>query len=72
MTPRYEDFPNVPAKGISYFTPAQHIPPGTAADPQSDGTQPPRLFQPLRIRGMTMQNRIAVSLVFLYARPRMI
>ena len=51
---------NEPAKGISYFTPAQKPPAGTALDPQPDGSHPPKLFQPLKIRGLTMQNRIMV------------
>ncbi|KAI9835876.1 MAG: hypothetical protein M1819_001774 [Sarea resinae] len=51
---------NVGAPGISYFTPAQAIPSGTASNPQPDGTTPPKLFTPLNIRGLTMQNRIGV------------
>jgi len=52
---------NVPAKGISYFTPAQSPPSGTALDPQPDGKAIPKLFQPLTIRGVTFQNRIWLS-----------
>ncbi|KAL1966958.1 hypothetical protein VTN77DRAFT_3702 [Rasamsonia byssochlamydoides] len=55
------DIENKPAKGISYFTPAQEPPAGTAANPQSDGSQPPKLFQPLTIRGLTFHNRIGLS-----------
>ena len=51
---------NKPAPNISYFTPAQDPPAGTAANPQSDGQSPPKLFQPLSIRGLTLQNRIGV------------
>lgn len=51
---------NEPAPGISYFTPKQSPPPGTAANPQSDGSIPPKLFQPLTIRGVTFHNRIGV------------
>ncbi|KIW78468.1 hypothetical protein Z517_08304 [Fonsecaea pedrosoi CBS 271.37] len=47
--------------GISYFTPAQSPPSGTAKDPQSDGSAIPKLFQPLTIRGVTFQNRIFLS-----------
>jgi hypothetical protein len=54
------DIENKPAKGISYFTPAQEPPAGTAANPQSDGSKPPKLFQPLTIRGVTFHNRIGV------------
>lgn len=52
---------NKPAPGISYFTPAQTPPSGTAKDPQSDGLAIPKLFQPLTIRGVTFQNRIWLS-----------
>lgn len=55
------DIENKPAQGISYFTPAQTPPAGTAAHPQSNGAAPPKLFQPLSIRGLTFQNRIGVS-----------
>lgn len=50
--------PNVPAKGISYFTPAQTPPSGTAVD---NGQDVPTLFKPLTIRGVTFQNRIWLS-----------
>ena len=53
---------NEPAKGISYFTPAQVPPAGTASDPQPNGTPIPKLFQPLKLRGVTLQNRIMVRL----------
>ncbi|KAI5799807.1 FMN-linked oxidoreductase [Geopyxis carbonaria] len=52
---------NVPAPDISYFTPAQQPPSGTAYDPQPDGTHPPALFKPLRIRGVEFPNRIMLS-----------
>ncbi|KAI9930262.1 hypothetical protein ASPWEDRAFT_35563 [Aspergillus wentii DTO 134E9] len=55
------DIDNTPAAGISYFTPAQPIPAGTAASPQSNGQQPPKLFQPLTIRGVTFQNRLGLA-----------
>lgn len=53
---------NKAAKGISYFTPAQDPPAGSSAIPQSDGSQPPKLFQPFTVRGKTFHNRIGVSL----------
>lgn len=56
------DIENKPAQGISYFTPAQTPAAGTAANPQSNGSPPPKLFQPLSIRGLTIQNRIGVGL----------
>ncbi|KAJ9652373.1 NADH-dependent flavin oxidoreductase [Neophaeococcomyces mojaviensis] len=52
---------NVPAKDISYFTPAQQPPSGTAIDPQPSGKPIPKLFQPLTIRGTTFQNRVWLS-----------
>lgn len=57
---KHEDIYNEAAKGISYYTPAQKPPAGTASDPQPDGRPLPKLFQPLKIRRMTMQNRIMV------------
>lgn len=45
---------------ISYFTPLQRPPAGTASDPQPDGSHPPKLFQPLKLRGVNFQNRIMV------------
>ncbi|KAF8814992.1 FMN-linked oxidoreductase [Phlegmacium glaucopus] len=52
---------NSPAPGVSYFTPEQNIPAGTAVDPQSDGKPIPKLFQPIKIRGVQFQNRIFLS-----------
>ncbi|EMC99563.1 hypothetical protein BAUCODRAFT_29934 [Baudoinia panamericana UAMH 10762] len=51
---------NRAAKGISYFTPAQLPPAGTAlvVDGQKDV---PKLFKPLKLRGVTFQNRIMLS-----------
>jgi hypothetical protein len=57
----YPDIANKPAQGISYFTPAQIPPAGSAAIPQSDGGQPPKLFTPFTVRGITFHNRIGVS-----------
>jgi hypothetical protein len=51
---------NVPAAGIPYFTPAQIPAAGTAADPQSSGKPIPKLFQPIKIRGVEFHNRIFV------------
>lgn len=52
---------NKPAEGISYFTPAQVPPSGTAKQPQPEGHPIPKLFQPLTVRGVTFQNRIWLS-----------
>lgn len=52
---------NKAAPGISYYTPLQDPPAGSAAIPQSDGSQPAKLFQPFTVRGKTFHNRIGVS-----------
>ncbi|GJE94786.1 NADH:flavin oxidoreductase/NADH oxidase [Phanerochaete sordida] len=56
-----EKLHNVAAEGIPYFTPQQDPPAGTALDPQPNGKPIPRLFQPLRIRGVQFPNRIWVQ-----------
>lgn len=56
-----ESIANRPAPGVSYFTPAQTPPSGTASDPQPNGKAIPKLFQPLKLRGLTLQNRIMLS-----------
>ena len=60
---------NEAAKGISYYTPAQVPPAGTASDPQPDGSHPPKLFQPMKLRGVTLQNRIMVNLDLAIFKP---
>jgi hypothetical protein len=60
----WPDVPVTPAAGISYFTPAQSPPAGTARDPQTSGKAIPKLFKPLTIRGHTFQNRLGVSSYF--------
>lgn len=52
---------NKAAHGVPFFTPDQDPPSGTAVDPQPDGTAIPKLFTPLKIRGVTFQNRIFLS-----------
>ncbi|KAL8765777.1 MAG: hypothetical protein Q9209_007241 [Squamulea sp. 1 TL-2023] len=44
---------NEPASGVPYYTPAQNPPAGTASDPQPNGSPPPKLFRPLKIRGLS-------------------
>ncbi|KAI1453660.1 NADPH dehydrogenase [Annulohypoxylon moriforme] len=56
-----KSIPNKPADGVQFFTPAQEPPAGTAVNPQPDGGPIPKLFTPLKIRGVTFQNRIVVS-----------
>ncbi|KAF8974271.1 hypothetical protein BDZ97DRAFT_1899993 [Flammula alnicola] len=52
---------NVAAPGISYFTPLQNPPAGTAINPQPSGNPVPKLFQPLNVRGVQFPNRIFLS-----------
>jgi NADH:flavin oxidoreductase / NADH oxidase family len=52
---------NVPAKGVSFFTPEQSPQAGRALDPQPNGKKIPKLFTPLKIRGIEMANRIWIS-----------
>jgi NADH:flavin oxidoreductase / NADH oxidase family len=52
---------NTPAKNVSFYTPEQTIPSGAAQNPQSDGSAPPKLFTPLKIKNLTLQNRIFLS-----------
>jgi hypothetical protein len=55
------EFYNKPAKGISYYTPAQDPPSGTLLDVE-EGKKEPKLFTPLKIRGLELQNRIMVRI----------
>ncbi|RDW91786.1 hypothetical protein BP5796_01180 [Coleophoma crateriformis] len=59
--PNWPDIPIKAAPGISYFTPAQEPPAGTARNPQTSGRPVPKLFRPLEVRGMTFQNRIGLA-----------
>lgn len=52
---------NEPSPAVPYFTPLQDPRPGTAVVPQKDGKAIPKLFQPLKIRGLELQNRIFLS-----------
>jgi 2,4-dienoyl-CoA reductase-like NADH-dependent reductase (Old Yellow Enzyme family) len=54
---------NAGASGISYFTPAQNPPAGTPLDPASA----PTLFQPYKMRGLTVHNRVVVSPMCTYS-----
>lgn len=51
---------NAPAPNVPFFTPAQYPASGSAVDPQPNGKPIPKLFQPLKIRGVEFQNRIWV------------
>ncbi|EME49641.1 hypothetical protein DOTSEDRAFT_40817 [Dothistroma septosporum NZE10] len=53
---------NKPAPNVAYFTPLQDPPAGTALI--ADGQKPediPKLFRPLQLRGLTLQNRTMLS-----------
>ncbi|KAG4429626.1 hypothetical protein IFR05_014899, partial [Cadophora sp. M221] len=52
---------NVPAENTTYFTPKQTIPAGTAIVHTTKPSPIPKVFQPLQLRGLTLQNRIMVS-----------
>ncbi|KAI9815932.1 MAG: hypothetical protein M1827_001924 [Pycnora praestabilis] len=52
---------NAAAKGTSFYSPEQKILAGTTINPQISGKPIPKLFQPLQLRGLTLQNRIMVS-----------
>ncbi|KAK6208536.1 NADH:flavin oxidoreductase/NADH oxidase [Colletotrichum tabaci] len=51
---------NEPAPGIPYFTPKQDPPAGTALLPEGQ-KDVPKLFRPLKLRNLVLQNRIALS-----------
>lgn len=51
---------NRAAPGISYYTPAQIPPAGTALEMKEDGKSIPKLFTPLELRGLKLHNRIMV------------
>jgi 2,4-dienoyl-CoA reductase-like NADH-dependent reductase (Old Yellow Enzyme family) len=56
-----------PAEGVPFFTPKQVLIAGSAADPQPDNKAIPTLFKPLKIKNVTLQNRIGVSPMCLYS-----
>ena len=55
--------PNNPAPGVPYYTPAQEPPAGTPLNPETA----PTLFRPIKIRGVTLGNRIIVSPMCTYS-----
>lgn len=56
---------SAPAPGVPFYTPAQDPPAGTAL--MNDATPVPTVFTPLTIRGLTLQNRFAVSPMCMYS-----
>ncbi|KAL4981312.1 hypothetical protein BDW68DRAFT_172571 [Aspergillus falconensis] len=57
----WPDIPVKPATGVSFYTPAQQPPAGTARNPQSSRKLIPKLFQPLTIRGQMFHNRLSLA-----------
>ncbi|KAF2713880.1 FMN-linked oxidoreductase [Pleomassaria siparia CBS 279.74] len=60
-TVKEDTFANKGTPGISYFTPEQEPVAGTALSMKDGSSKIPKLFTPLKIRGLTLQNRIALS-----------
>ncbi|KAI4607031.1 hypothetical protein J4E83_009786 [Alternaria metachromatica] len=61
QVPKQDELRNKAAPGIPYFTPAQEPVAGTALGMLDGSSKIPKLFQPLKLRGMTIQNRLALS-----------
>lgn len=57
QTPKGKNLPNLGAQDVPFFTPVQDPPAGTPWDSQPEGT----IFSPLKLRGLTLHNRIIVS-----------
>ncbi|KAK4111883.1 FMN-linked oxidoreductase [Canariomyces notabilis] len=55
---------SAPAPGVPFYTPAQDPPVGTALEP---GPDVPTLFTPIKLRGLTLQNRFVVSPMCMYS-----
>lgn len=53
--------PNKGSERVSFYTPEQDPVAGRAVEPQPSGKPVPKLFTPLKIRGIEMPNRIWVS-----------
>ncbi|ODV89823.1 hypothetical protein CANCADRAFT_54982 [Tortispora caseinolytica NRRL Y-17796] len=69
----YTPLVSKPQPGISFFSPAQIPPAGTAAgyaDPAKRGSPLPKAFQPLSIRNLHFQNRIWLSPMCQYSAGR--
>jgi hypothetical protein len=54
---------NRAAPGVSYFTPLQDPRAGTALRLKDGGDKLPKLFTPIKLRGLELQNRVVVSVV---------
>lgn len=56
-----EPIENKAAENVPFFTPEQDPVAGSAVDPQPSGEPIPKLFTPVKIRGVELPNRIWVS-----------
>ncbi|KAL4783617.1 hypothetical protein BJX76DRAFT_245297 [Aspergillus varians] len=71
MTTKILPIPNPSAPGLSYYTPAQTPPAGTfqeqasnheeGQEPPSPPPPPPKLFTPLKLRSLTLPNRLILA-----------
>lgn len=52
---------NRPSPAVPYFTPLQDPPAGTALVADGKSKDVPKLFRPLKLRGLTLHNRIMLS-----------
>ncbi|CAK7901902.1 probable NADPH dehydrogenase [[Candida] anglica] len=59
--------PVTPAKEVPYFIPKATVIAGQALDPQPEDKNVPKIFQPLKIKGLNLQNRIGVSPMCMYS-----
>ncbi|KAL6820204.1 hypothetical protein J3E69DRAFT_357603 [Trichoderma sp. SZMC 28015] len=67
---QYSDFRSEVVAGLSYYTPKQRVPVGTAIlDPKNGVTEKSiaPAFRPISIRGLTFQNRIWVAPMCMYS-----
>lgn len=69
MSP-FEIVDNVPAPGVSFYTPRQTPSAGTALHNTESTETPSKLFTPLTLRGVTFQNRLFLSPLCQYSGTR--
>ncbi|CUM67074.1 uncharacterized protein PRCAT00004763001 [Priceomyces carsonii] len=55
------------SKAVPYYLPQPDTPAGTAFHPQPNGAALPKVFQPLKVKNVTFQNRIQVSPMCMYS-----
>ncbi|CBX96213.1 hypothetical protein IAQ61_001389 [Plenodomus lingam] len=61
QVPKQDELRNKAAPNAPYFTPEQSPPAGTALGMLDGSSKIPKLFQPLKLRGLQLQNRLALS-----------